>query len=60
MSSCSLKTPNANERMTRAKDLCNTCFKKPGCPIRMRGDFHIGDCSSYCNHATAKKGEGYP
>ena len=35
------------ENETRGKDLCNTCWKKPVCHIRMKGDFHLAECSHY-------------
>jgi len=47
MNSCIMKQQGKQERMTRKKDICTTCFKRPLCPIRMKGDFHLEKCSTY-------------
>jgi hypothetical protein len=46
------KNGQASDAADRAKDKCNTCWRKPLCPLRMKGDFHIAECTRYFNDKT--------
>lgn len=47
MNACMLKSKKNFEKEERKKDICVTCFKRPLCPIRMKGGFHLAQCTHY-------------
>lgn len=55
MNGCSLKRSASREKEVRKQDLCSSCWKRPLCPLRAKGDFHIAQCSHYIKNGPVKQ-----